>query len=317
MLTRNSKIGVTSRTFCRSKQLRSLLEKEFKNIKYNEEGIHFNEETLVDFLSGCEGAIVSEDKISQWVIQRLPELKVLSKFGVGLDSIDLDCLKQHGIELGWKPGINAYSVAELALCYLILLFREAYQLNKDLISGNWSKVQNSRDLSEVVVGILGYGQIGKTLVSYLKPFKTNILVFDPLIKNDSVLPERVKNTKFKELLKKSDAISIHTPLSNETRGLIGEKEISSMKEGSILLNLSRGGIVDEEAVYAGLTQGPLAAAAFDVFAKEPQNNPKLVALNNFFSTPHIAGTSKRSSSLLGSSAITSLIERKSNNKNIN
>jgi D-3-phosphoglycerate dehydrogenase len=309
MLTKDSQIGVTSRTFCRSKDLRSLLEKEFNNVKYNDAGVHFNDESLAGFLTGCEGAIVSEDKITKEVIQRLPDLKVLSKFGVGLDSIDLNCLNRQGIELSWMPGVNAHSVAELALCYLILLLREAYQLNKDLISGSWSKVNNSRDLSEVIVGIVGYGQIGMTLVSYLRPFKTKILVFDPVINKDSVLPERVKSVQFKELLQKSDAISIHIPLTKDTKGLIGEKEISLMKAGSILVNLSRGGIIDEEATYRGLTQGPIAAAAFDVFAREPENNPKLVRLKNFFSTPHIAGTSKKSSSLLGLSAINGLVEK--------
>ena len=308
MLTKDSQIGVTSRTFCRSKELRDLLETKFKNVKYNEEGLIFDERDLVDFLYDCEGVIVSEDKITNVVIERLPNLKILSKFGVGLDSVDLDSLARNGIELSWKPGLNAHSVAELALCYLILLLREAYQLNRDLMLGSWSKVKNSRDLSEVVVGIIGYGQIGKTLISYLKPFKTDILVFDPLIDKNSVLPKKVKSVEFREVLKQSDAISIHVPLIKDTLGLISKKEISLMKEGSVLVNLSRGKVVDEDAVYNGLTRGSLGGAAFDVFALEPDNNPDLVKLNNFFCTPHIAGTSKNTIKELGLSAIDGLIE---------
>ena len=309
MLTKDSLIGVTSRTFCRSKELRGLLELKFNNIKYNEEGAHFDETSLIDFLFECEGAIVSEDKITKRVIKKLPHLKILSKFGVGLDSIDIDSLNKHGVEFSWEPGVNAHSVAELALCYLILLLREACQLNRDLISGTWSKVSNSRDLSEVTVGVIGYGQVGRTLVSYLQPFRTNILIFDPLIDKNLLLPKGVKSVQFEELLQKSDAISIHVPLSKATKGLIGEKEISSLQQGSILVNLSRGGVVVEEAVYKGLTQGSLGGAAFDVFEQEPENNPKLVKLKNFFCTPHIGGTSKKSSSLLGISAINGLSKK--------
>ena len=246
--------------------------------------------------------------MSKEVIDKLPNLKVVSKFGVGLDGIDVDSLADNSIKLAWKPGINATSVAELALCYLILMLREAQQLNRDLLSGTWSKVKNSRDLSEVTIGIIGFGQIGKTLASFLDMHGSDILVFDPFIENIKHTNTNIELVDLECLLRKSDAITLHLPLSDLTKSMIGDREIKLMKQGSFLVNLSRGGIVCERAVASALKENHLGGAAFDVFENEPQNNPDLVAMRNFFSTPHIAGTSRSASAKLGLSAIDGLLE---------
>ena len=308
MTTKESLIGVTSRTFSSSSDLRNKLEKHFSNVKYNKEGVHFDDESLISFLSNCEGAIVSEENLTKEVIEKLPSLKVVSKFGVGLDSIDTDFLNKKDIKLCWKPGVNATSVAELALCYLILTLREAHQLNRDLIAGRWSKTKNSRDLSEVTIGIIGFGYIGQTLASYLEQHQTKVLAYDPLLKNGEKLDFNVESVALGVLLKKSDAVTLHVPFTDKTVGMIGEHEISLMKKHSVLVNLSRGGIVSEQAVYKALQAKHLAGAAFDVFDNEPNIDSNLVAMNNFFSTPHVAGTSKNATMKLGLSAINGLIE---------
>jgi len=312
MLNRDSVIGVTSRTFVKSKELRNLLEKEFDNITYNEEGIHFDEEGLIAFLEQCDGAIVSEDKITRRVIDGLPDLKVVSKFGVGLDGIDLEYLKERNIVLGWRPGINASSVAELALSYTILLLREAYQLNREMLNFNWKKVSNSRDLSDMKIGIIGFGHIGKKLADYFGIHGSKVFIYDPFIDPKEKTSDFIKLTSLEFLLENSDAISIHIPLLKSTKGLIGESEISKMKKGSVLVNLARGGIVDESSLYKALKTNHLAGAAFDVFENEPTNsnkfNSKLLELNNFFATPHIAGTSNQTIQKLGVSAINCLID---------
>ena len=301
------KIAVTSRTFSKSQSMRQELENFFPNVKYNEDGCHFDEESLTHFLSDCEGVILSEEKLSKSVIDNLPELKVVSKFGVGLDSIDVSYLKTKGISLNWKPGINASSVAELSICYLILILREAQILNKALVQGTWLKSTNSRNLSEVVIGILGYGQIGKELVKYLKPFNTKILVHDS-VEDSNLDISGIEFVSFEELIEKSDAISIHLPLNESTKGIISYEEIAKMKNDSVLINLSRGGIVDEAALFDGLSSQKLSGAALDVFLEEPSESSKLFSLKNFYCTPHIAGTSISSSRALGLSAIEGLKE---------
>ena len=313
MLNKESMIGVSSRSFSKSKELREILEKNFHNIRYNEDLLHFDEDALIEFLGGCEGVIVSEDKISKNVIDKLPALRVVAKFGVGLDGIDIDYLEKKNIFLGWKPGVNSSSVAELALAYIIIMLREAYLLNREMIESKWQKVKNSRDLSDTTIGIIGYGHIGKKLASYLDPYGCKILVFDPMIEVNKRISENITSYSLDELLINSDAISIHVPLINETKNLIAEKQLSMMKRGSVLVNLARGGIVNEMSLYEALKTKHLSGAACDVFENEPTNtkkfNSNLLELKNFFSTPHIAGTSKQTVKKLGLSAIDSLMEK--------
>ena len=313
MLNKESMIGVSSRSFSKSKELREILEKNFHNIRYNEDLLHFDEDALIEFLDGCEGVIVSEDKISKKVIDKLPALKVVAKFGVGLDGIDVDYLEKKNITLGWRPGVNSSSVAELALAYIIIMLREAYLLNREMIESKWQKVKNSRDLSKITIGIIGYGHIGKKLASFLSPYDSTILVFDPLIEVNKQISDDIRSSSLDDLLINSDAISIHVPLTNETRNLISEKQLLMMKRGSVLVNLARGGIVNETSLYKALKNNHLSGAAFDVFQDEPTNtntfNSKLLELKNFFSTPHIAGTSHQTIKKLGISAIDCLMEK--------
>ncbi|MDG2228510.1 MAG: NAD(P)-dependent oxidoreductase [Gammaproteobacteria bacterium] len=306
MLSSNSKIGVTSRTFSRSTDLRAKLEQVFKNVIYNDEGIHFDDSSLVTFLSDCEGAIVSGENFSEDVINKLSNLKALSKFGVGIDTIDIEYLEKKGINFHWRPGINANSVAELALSYLILLLREANIHNRELLNGKWSKVINSRELSECVIGIIGFGQIGRKLAQFLEAHDSKVLVYDPHIEVSKTDRRSVEITTMDKLIKNSDAISLHIPYTNETHNLINEDRIRKMKKGSVLVNLSRGGIVNEKHLVNALKDEHLSGAAVDVFQSEPANFPELVQLKTCFSTPHIAGTSNYASSQLGLSAINGL-----------
>jgi len=312
MINKNSLIGVVSRSFTKSAELRQHLELTFTNVKYNDDLLHFDEDGLIEFIRDCDAVIVSEDIISKKVIDSLPKLKSVCKFGVGLDNIDIDYLNEKKIYLGWKPGINSSSVAELALSYIILMLREAYQLNRELLNSKWQKVSNSRDLSDMTIGIIGYGHIGKKLIDYLTPHECKILIYDPLIEENETISDYVRSTSLELLLKNSDAISIHVPLLDSTFNLIGEKELAMMKKGSILVNLARGGIVCESSLYKALKNNHLAGAAFDVFENEPSNSNKFVSdlleLENFFSTPHIAGTSKQTIEKLGQSAINCLID---------
>lgn len=309
MISKESKIGVTSRTFCKSDHLKKNLLKSFSKVKFNKEGIHFNDDDLINFLTGCEAAIVSGENLSENILNNLPDLKVISKFGVGLDNFDLDFMKKKGIELIYNPGLNASAVAELTLSYLILLLREANSLNRELISGTWSKARHPKELSESSIGIIGFGQIGKKLVEFLSIHGPDIIIFDPFLKEDQNLSSKLELTSdLNFLLQSSDAVTIHIPLNESTRNYLGKYELGLMKKGSVLLNLSRGGLISEDELYNSLSNNHLGAAAFDVFEQEPVINKKLLSLPNFFCTPHIAGTSTKSTNALGASAIQGLIK---------
>ena len=310
MINKESLIAVTSRTFCRSIELKKNIEKHFKNVKFNDEGIHFDENSLIKFLSGCDAAIISGEKINKKVAHELSNVKVISKFGVGIDNIDIDALEERKIKFYFQPGLNANSVAELTLSYIILLLREANKLNRELLSGSWGKVSSlSRELSESSIGIVGFGQIGRRLEKLLDPHDCQIFVFDPFAKDQ--YSKRTKTQfldKIEKLLKKSDVVTLHLPLNDETREIINEEKLKLMKKGSILLNLSRGGLVSEDALYRELIQGKIYAAALDVHNDEPKVNENLLGLNNVFLTPHIAGTSNKSTLDLGNSAIQGLLK---------
>tara|TARA_A100001015_G_scaffold7320_1_gene9047 strand:- start:1201 stop:2151 length:951 start_codon:yes stop_codon:yes gene_type:complete len=312
MLNSNSNIAVSSRSFCRSVELRTRLDNVFNDVKYNDQLEHFNEESLIKFFSDAEAVIVSEDKISKNVIDALPNLRILAKFGVGLDSIDVEYLKEKNIILGWNPGINAEAVAQLSLSYIILMLREAYPLNRKLINNEWAKIKESRDMSGLTIGIVGYGNVGKKLASYLKIFDTDVIAYDPFLQQDRALSEGVKLVSFDEILNYSDALSLHVPLNEDTKNLFGKKEINKMKKGSVLVNLSRGGVVQETALLEALESGHLSGAASDVFEHEPENtnifHSTLLNNPNFFSTPHIAGTTNQTIQTLGENAIKSLTD---------
>tara|TARA_B100000575_G_scaffold294297_1_gene309329 strand:+ start:2284 stop:3234 length:951 start_codon:yes stop_codon:yes gene_type:complete len=312
MLSRNSNIAVSSRSFCKSNILRDQLDKFFNNVEYNDKLEHFNEDSLIEFFANAEAVIVSEDQITEKVIDALPNLKLVAKFGVGLDSIDTEYLKRKNIVLGWNPGLNADAVAQLALSYLILMLREAYILNRNLINNEWAKISKSRDMSGLTIGIVGYGNVGKKLASYLKVFECDILVYDPLLSQNEILSGSVRTVSFEDILIHSDAVSLHVPLNEDTKNLFGKREFKKMRDGSVLVNLSRGGVVQETALQEALESGPLSGAASDVFENEPENTnkfySKLLNCTNFFSTPHIAGTTNQSVQKLGEMAIKSLTD---------
>ena len=192
------------------------------------------------------------------------------------------------------------------------MLREAYPLNRKLINNEWAKIKESRDMSGLTIGIVGYGNVGKKLASYLKIFDTDVIAYDPFLQQDRALSEGVKLVSFDEILNYSDALSLHVPLNEDTKNLFGKKEINKMKKGSVLVNLSRGGVVQETALLEALESGHLSGAASDVFEHEPENtnifHSTLLNNPNFFSTPHIAGTTNQTIQTLGENAIKSLTD---------
>ena len=232
--------------------------------------------------------------ISKEVLDNAKRLKMIQRSGVGLDALDLDAIKSYGIPLYVNQGVNAESVAEHTLLLILACLRKLPSINQNTKNGIWKKQEQGVQTSELrgkTVGIVGMGNIAKTLVSLLKPFHTNILYSD-LVQMPSEF-ETENNMKFvdiSELLSRSDIVTIHCALTNTTRGLINSESIRMMKSGSILINTSRGGIVDPAALAYGLSTGHLSYAALDVHEEEPiPENYPLKELDNVILTPHIAG----------------------------
>jgi len=300
-------VAVCSRSFSNNIELRNLLSLKFKSIKFNDDGVMLSGDALVDFLDNCTMAIIGLEKIDDVLLKKTPHLRVISKYGVGLDSLDLSAISNYGLRLGWTPGVNKTAVAELVLSFSIFMLRGVLKSSRDLVRGVWSQTPGQQ-LSNKTFGVIGCGNVGKEVIRLLEPFNNNILFNDIKDIHELEKMHHDKQVSLDELLRCSDVISIHTPLNKLTKNLISMREFELMKSNAVLLNLARGGIVDEWALEQALVNNKIYAAVSDVFSTEPPLNSSLLNLDNFLGSPHIGGSSKEAILNMGMAAINGLLK---------
>jgi len=299
------RIAVCSRSFSRNPILRSELLDRYKHVTFNDSGLQMEGAELIAFLRGHNKAITALEKITEEVLSQLPELDVISKYGVGLDMIDMTAMCRLGKKLGWSGGVNRRSVSELVISFSIALLRHVPSANRELLNGKWRQHVGGL-LSGRTVGIIGCGHIGKDLVGLLKPFKCPILVNDIYDYQDFYTKHEIEAVSLDELLCRSDIVTLHVPLDKSTKGMLSSHKLRKLKSTSILINVARGGLVDEIELKMMLLNGELAGAAFDVFAMEPPEDAELLMLPNFLGTPHIGGSSEEAILAMGRVAIDGL-----------
>jgi phosphoglycerate dehydrogenase-like enzyme len=300
-----TKVAVCSRSFSRNPVLRAELLQKYQQVTFNDAGMQLSGENLVTFLRGHEKAITALEVIDETVLSRLPELRVIGKYGVGLDMIDLAAMRAHGKRLGWTGGVNRRSVSELVISLAISMLRHVHVANREVLAGTWRQTIGG-ELSGKTVGIVGCGHIGKDLVPLLKAFGCSILSHDILDFADFYATHGVEPVDLDTLMRRADVVTLHLPLNDTTRGLIDAERLARLKPTSVLINAARGGLVDEMALKRMLHDKRIAAAAFDVFAMEPPQDQELLALPNFFATPHIGGSSHEAILAMGRAAIAGL-----------
>lgn len=298
-------LAVASRSFSKNIVLRNKVLKLYPDTKFNDGGHSLNGDSLVEFLSGYEKAILALETIDESVLSRLPDLKVIGKYGVGLDMIDLKAMEKYDVKLGWTGGVNKRSVSELVVSFAIYLLHRVVFANNEVKRGEWYQVKG-RQLSGRTVGIIGCGHIGKDLVGLLKPFGCKILVHDIVDYADFYRDNQVNSVGLEELAKQSDIISVHLPLNGSTKNIINKDLIETFKENAIFINVARGGLVDEVALEQRLIEGTLGGAALDVFALEPPLDNKIAQLDNVIVTPHIGGSTEEAILAMGEAAIAGL-----------
>jgi phosphoglycerate dehydrogenase-like enzyme len=299
------KVAVCSRSFSKNTVLRAELLARYAQVTFNDAGRQLEGDSLVEFLSGHEKAITALETIDDYVLSRLPELQVIGKYGVGLDMIDFNAIRRHGKRLGWTGGVNRRSVSELVISFAVAMLRHIPAAQREVLSGTWRQHIGGL-LSGRTVGIIGCGHVGKDLVGMLKPFGCPILVNDIRDYPDFYKTHGIKPVPLEELLAQSDLVTIHVPLDESTRGMLDEKRLALMKPTALLINTSRGGLVDEVELKRMLLDKRLAAAAFDVFAIEPPVDVELLSLPNFLATPHIGGSAAEAILAMGRAAIDGL-----------
>ena len=301
-----SRVAVSSISFSQSTILREELTRSFPNSIFNEQGLRLSDQALIEFINDADAAIVGLENINDSILEHTPKLKIITKYGVGLDSIDQESLKRRKIFLGWTGGVNRRSVSELTLCFMLGLCRNVFGSSFKLKRSKWEK-DGGHLLSGKTVGIVGCGHIGSDVVQLLAPYGCEVLVRDIIDKSDFCREEGVALASLENVIKRSDIITLHVPLTPLTHGLINENFFQQMKSTAFLVNTCRGEVVDQNALKNALNQGIIAGAALDVFIEEPPTDQELLSLPNLMVTPHIGGNAEESVQAMGRSAIKHLL----------
>jgi len=280
-------------------RLKTELEALTASVTYNPTGKPLSSLELRSLLPGMDGFIAGLDVIDRRALEKADRLKVIARYGVGVDKVDLEAAKERGIIVTNTPGANSVSVAELALGLTLTLARQIPEAAKNVQQGKWPRLSGV-SLEGKTVGILGLGAIGKQLARRLSGFDCRILAYDPLADNTFAADNGVLLASMDEVIASSDFLSLHLPLLPETQGLVNDGFLSRMKKGSFLINTSRGEVIDEEALLRALESGHLRGAGLDAFSVEPPDpaNP-LLHLPQVIATPHLGAQTDGATSNMG------------------
>lgn len=252
----------------------------------NTSGRPFTAEELEELVGDVDGAIAGADVWSEQIFRAAPKMKVLVRFGVGVDNFDLEAAKKYGITVCNCPGINTTAVAEQAVALILGLTRQIVWLNKETKEGKWPRIM-MHELKNCTVGILGFGSIGRNICEKLKAFSPVLIAYDKYVDEKEAERLGVEMVSFEEVLKRSDVISVNLPAVPETIGIINSQNITKMKNGVYLVNTARGSLVKEKDVAEAIRTGKIAGFATDVYAREPitRENP-LLSSDRVIMTPH-------------------------------
>jgi D-3-phosphoglycerate dehydrogenase len=256
-----------------------------------------SEEEIIELARGADAVLNCYAKITARVIDKLDHCKIIARYGIGVDNVDVIAATRAGILVTNVPDYCVDEVSDHALALLLALARQIVAADRAVKAGAWDVVTHAaiRRLRGQALGLIGFGKIAKALAAKVEPLGIKVIVYDPYLNPDLIARHGAEAVDFDRLLGESDAVSIHVPLSPETRNLIGPRELARMKPTAFLINTSRGGIVDEQALATALREGRLAGAALDVLGDEPApaDHP-LMQAPNLILTPHLAFYSRES-----------------------
>ncbi len=248
--------------------------------------------SLLQVLPEAHGLIVRNMPfIDDALLAHAPALKVIGRFGVGVDNVDIEAARRRNIRVVYTPGANADAVAEHAFALLLALAKRLRFWHAALVEGNYHLrwTEQSTEVMGKTLGIVGFGHVGRAVAQRAKAFGMRLLVYDPLVSPSVITALGAESVSLEELLQRSDFVSLHVPLTDATRGLINRERLALMKQGSFLINTARGEVCDLDALYEALQSGQLAGVALDVFPEEPPDvHHPLFRHPNFIGTPHVA-----------------------------
>lgn len=253
-----------------------------------------SEEELAQTIPGFDGLVIrSGSKVTARVIEAATTLKVIGRAGIGVDNVDVPAASRRGIVVMNTPTGNAVTTAEHAIALLFSLARKIPAASASMKTGAWEKKKfEGRELSGKTLGVVGLGNIGRIVANRAQGLQMNVIGYDPVVTAERAAELGVELVTLDELLKRADAISVHTPLTPETKGLVNKDNLSKLKKGVLLVNAARGGIYDEAALLEGLNSGVIGGAALDVFPKEPPGLTDLISHPLVVATPHLGASTE-------------------------
>ncbi len=251
-------------------------------------GMMPNEADLIDAMPGCVAWLAGVEPVSEKVIDAASELKVISRNGTGIDNLPLDALAQKGIKVCKAPGANARGVAELALTYVLTGFRQLTQTHAGIQAGQWPRLRG-REIKGATIGIVGLGAIGQELAQMCLSLGAHVVAYDPFTNQDAIQHQNFQRGSLEDVLRKSDAISLHCPMPEDGNPVLGANELGACVKGSVLVNTARAGLVDQKALASCLKSGQIGFYGTDVFETEPPTPAELLDHPAVTMSSHIGG----------------------------
>lgn len=297
---RKCKLLVTPTSYGKNdSRLKSELESQVGEVIYNPTGKPLSSPELARLLPGMDGYIAGLDLIDRSALATADRLRVIARYGVGVDNVDQDAAKEKGIIVTNTPGANSVSVAELTIGLMLTLARQMQEAVSATRQGKFPRLSGI-SLEGKTMGILGLGAIGKQVARRLAGFDCNLLAYDPYPDTTFAEKHNVRFVALDVLLAKADFISLHLPLLPETRGMVDEAFLGKVKKGAYLINTARSELIDEDALLSALQSGQLRGAALDAFAKEPPDpSHPLLALPQVIATPHMGAQTDGATNAMG------------------
>lgn len=302
------KVLITPTSFLKNPEAKAMAEAFADEIVYNPQSRPLEAEEILALLDGVDGYIAGLDYITADVIRRAPaSLKVISRYGAGVDRVDLEAAKERGIAVTNTPGTNAVAVCELAFGLMLSLARSIPRLNSAVKKGEWPR-NDGTELAGKTLGIVGFGAIGKNLATRARAFGMRVVAFDPYFDQAFASQHGVEQKTLDETMELADFLSLHVPLTKETKYMIGEQAIARMKKGAFIINTARGGLVDEAAAASALRSGQLGGIGLDAYEVEPVTDSPLLGLDHVVMTPHTGAHTNEAIAGMGIMAAQNLID---------
>lgn len=267
----------------------------------------WKESELLGEVSDVDAFIASTDEVTGRVIEAAGHLRVISRFGVGFDSVDVAAATRRGVVVTNTPGVMASSVADLVFGFMLSLARQIPFADRATKAGEWPRM-TGLTVADKTLGVVGVGTIGKQVVKRARGFDMRVLGYDLKEDRDFARNYEVEYVSLDRLLKESDFVSIHVDLNSSTRHMIGEEQLKLMKTTAYLVNASRGAIVDEDSLYRALVSSQIAGAGLDTFQKEPPVNSPLLQLPNLVAAPHMGAATREATHSMGRLALVNAIQ---------